>query len=62
MTIADFALATACHNLLLDTESHYYQDFERIIRKHQIFKAYTAHLKGELADYFASKTDPNQIN
>ena len=61
ITIADFALAAAAFNLLLNEANPLYKDFEPIVGKYEVLKAYATHLKGELAEHLTNRNQPRPI-
>ena len=55
MTIADFALAAVEFNFGHNEANTYYKEFQAILANYEKIKAYSAHLKEELAEHLAHR-------
>ena len=58
MTIADFALGSVGHNILLNEANPTYAETWEIIKDREVLKAYATHQKEELKEYLASRPQP----
>jgi glutathione S-transferase len=61
LTIADFALASAGFNMLLNEANPHYAESLPLVKDHEILKAYSHRLREDLAERLANRPQPRPI-